>query len=209
VTLDLPAALQLVLVTDDALIRGRDPLLLCQAAVRGGCTMVQLRLKQWPDRELLALARALVSTLTVPVLVNDRLDIAKAADAAGVHLGWDDLAPALARRQAARPFAIGSSVGNMGEVARGEPADYWGIGPIRATATKADAGTALGLDGALPLLGAAAGRPCVAIGGVVPGDIAALRHAGFTGVAVASGILGADDVESAARGYAAALELAR
>lgn len=200
--MNLARALRLLLVTDDALLAGADPLLPITAAVRGGVTAVQLRLKQLPDRELLALARRMVSALPVPVFVNDRLDIALAAGAAGVHLGADDLAPALARRIAPPGFVIGASVGNDAEMERGASADYWGIGPLHTTPTKHDAGAALGLDGVAAIAARAGGRPCVAIGGVAPDDVAPLRARGLTGVAVVRGILEQADVEGAARSYA-------
>jgi thiamine-phosphate pyrophosphorylase len=107
---NLADALRLLLVTDDRLLAGRDLVATCLDAVAGGVTAVQLRLKHVPDRELLARAEALVRALPVPVFVNDRLDLALAAGAAGVHLGPDDLAPALARRIAPAGFWIGASV---------------------------------------------------------------------------------------------------
>jgi thiamine-phosphate pyrophosphorylase len=189
-----------MLVTDDNLLAGRDPVEACAAAVRGGVTCVQLRLKHAAPRDLVAVARRLVSALPVPVLVNDRPDVALAAGAAGVHLGPDDLAPRLARRVLGPAAIIGASVGTSEEVGRGREADYWGIGPWRATGTKPDAGESLGQAGVRRLVLLAAGRPCVAIGGVRPEDTAAVLAAGCVGVAVASGIL-AGDPEAAARRY--------
>jgi thiamine-phosphate pyrophosphorylase len=201
---NLAAVLRLLLVTDDSLVAGRDIVALCQAAVRGGVTAVQLRLKRSSDRELFALAQRLVTEMNVPEFVNDRLDIAMAAGAAGVHLGADDLAPALARAIVPPNFIIGASVGSDDEVARGAAADYWGIGPLRLTRTKDDAGSALGLARAGRIVERADGRPSVLIGGVQPGDVADARATGFAGVAVVSGILGSDDIEAAARRYASA-----
>lgn len=201
---NLAEALRLLLVTDDRLVAGRDVVALCEAAVQGGVTSVQLRLKTVPDRELVALARALIAAVPVPVFLNDRVDVALAAGAAGVHLGSDDLAPALARRIVPPGFIIGASVGSDAEITRGVSADYWGIGPLHATATKGDAGAALGLDGAAALLVRASGRPCVLIGGVQPADVVPARAAGFAGVAVVSGILAGVDVRAGAERYAAA-----
>jgi thiamine-phosphate diphosphorylase len=107
----------------------------------------------------------------------------------------------LARTIVPAGFVIGASVGSESEVVRGSAADYWGIGPLRATATKLDAGAPLGLGGARDLLALAGGRPCVVIGGVRLEDVLPARTAGFAGVAVASGILATDDVEAAARRY--------
>ena len=198
---NLAATLRLLLVTDDALLAGRDAVAVCEAAVRGGVTAVQLRLKLATDAELFALSRRLVETLAVPVLVNDRVDIALAAGAHGVHLGADDLAPVLARRIVPSGFIIGASVGSEGEIERGLAADYWGIGPLHLSATKPDAGVALGLGGARALRDRAGSRPCVVIGGVSVADVEPVMAAGFAGVAVVSGILGSVDVEGAARGY--------
>ena len=83
----------------------------------------------------------------MPVIVNDRPDVALAVGAAGVHLGLDDLPVALARAIAPPGFVIGASVGSEGEAAAAVEADYWGIGPWRVTTTKADAGAGLGADG--------------------------------------------------------------
>lgn len=199
--MNLSHSLTLVLVTDDALLVGRDPVATCIAAVRGGVTMVQLRLKHASDPEVLELTRTLVSALPVPLIVNDRLDIALIGGAAGVHLGSDDLPPALARRIAPPGFIIGASVGTPEEIPRGFSADYWGVGPLHISSTKVDAGAALGWDGVRRIVAESSGRPVVAIGGVRPEDVAEARHAGCAGVAVVSGILGAEDVEAASRAY--------
>jgi thiamine-phosphate pyrophosphorylase len=193
-----------MLVTDDDLIGGRDVVALARAAEAGGATAVQLRLKRAPLREQVGLARTLVEALTVPVLVNDRPDVAMAAGAAGVHLGPDDLPVALTRAIAPPGFVVGASVGSMEEAAAAEAADYWGIGPWRVTTTKADAGEGLGPDGFARLVRLSAGRPCLAIGAVRPGDLPLVRAAGGSGVAVVSGILGALDVRAAAAAYAQA-----
>jgi len=193
-----------MLVTDDGLIGGRDVVALARAAEAGGATAVQLRLKRAPPREQVGLARALVEALTVPVLVNDRPDVAIAAGAAGVHLGPDDLPVRLTRAITPHGFVIGASVGSMEEAAGAEAADYWGIGPWRITTTKADAGEGLGPEGFARLVRLAAGRPCLAIGAVRPEDLPLVRAAGGSGVAVVSGILGALDVRAAAAAYAEA-----
>ena len=190
-----------MLVTDDALVAGRDLLALARAAERGGVTAVQLRLKRASPRELCEIARALGHALRVPVLVNDRLDVAIAAGAAGVHLGPDDLPMALARRIVPPDFIVGASVGNGDEATAARAADYWGVGPWRATGTKTDAGDPLGPEGLRRIVALAGAIPCVAIGGVRPEDMSAVRAAGGVGVAVVSGILGAGDLEQAARRY--------
>jgi thiamine-phosphate pyrophosphorylase len=135
------------------------------------------------------------------VLVNDRTDIAIAAGAAGVHLGPEDLHPAMARKIAPQDFIIGVSVGSEAEVPRGAAGDYWGIGPLHISSTKHDAGKALAWGGVRALLARSGGKPCVVIGGVVPGDLPAARAAGMSGVAVVSGILASSDVRQAAKVY--------
>jgi thiamine-phosphate pyrophosphorylase len=209
---NLVESLRLMLVTDDRLGIGADLVAACVAAARGGATSVQLRLKKATAREQVALARALVAQLAplgVPLLVNDRPDVALAAGATGVHLGPDDLPVDLARPLAAAAgvaaFLIGASVGSETEAGLNGGADYWGIGPWRATMTKADAGAALGVEGFARLARLAGGHPCIAIGGIRPEDGPAVRAAGGVGVAVVSGILGDADPAAAARRYRAAL----
>jgi thiamine-phosphate pyrophosphorylase len=190
-----------MLVTDDRLLRGRELIAVALAAERGGITSLQLRLKQAAPRELAELVRALGRALTVPVLVNDRPDVALAAGAAGVHLGPDDLPVELTRRIVPAGFIIGASVGSEAEARGAAAADYWGIGPWRETPTKGDAGSGLGPEGFGRLVQLAGKRPCVAIGGVTPEDVPAVLAMGGSGVAVVSGILGAENVEAAARAY--------
>ena len=192
-----------MLVTDDRLAEGRDLVALALAAERGGATSVQLRLKRAAARDQVERARALVAALRIPVLVNDRPDVALAAGAAGVHLGPDDLPVALVRRIAPPGFIVGASAGTADEAAAAAGADYWGVGPWRATGTKADAGEALGAEGVRQLASTAGGRPCIGIGGVRPDDVPRVLAAGGAGVAVVSGILGERDVEEATRRYAA------
>jgi thiamine-phosphate pyrophosphorylase len=198
---NVAALVRLMLVTDDALLDGRDLVEVARAAERGGVSSVQLRLKRVSAREQVTLARGLVAALRVPVLVNDRPDVAIAAGAAGVHLGSQDLPAALVRRIAPPGFVIGASVGSETEADGAGEADYWGIGPWRVSPTKRDAGEALGPAGFGSLVRRAGGRPCLAIGAVRPDDVPAVRAAGGAGVAVVSGILGEDDVEAAARRY--------
>lgn len=201
---NVAASVRLMLVTDDRLMAGRDPVALAREAEAGGATAVQLRLKHASPREQVTLARALVAALRIPVLLNDRPDIAIAAGAAGVHLGPDDVAVALARAIAPAGFIIGASVGSETEAAAATDADYWGIGPWRVTSTKVEAGAALGMDGFARLVSLASGKPCIAIGAVRPDDVPLVRAAGGVGVAAISGLLGVVDVRRAAVEYASA-----
>jgi thiamine-phosphate pyrophosphorylase len=193
-----PAALTLLAITDD-LRDGRAGLVArAEAAVRGGATMVQLRLKDVDGRTLVEVARELVAALSVPVLVNDRADVALAAGAAGVHLGADDLPPRALRRVVPDGFVIGASVGSDAELPQAEGADYVGIGPVFATASKSDAGDAIGVA-EFARLAALTGLPAVAIGGITPENTPAVLAAGACGVAVIRAVFGADDPSSAAR----------
>jgi thiamine-phosphate pyrophosphorylase len=191
-----------MLVTDDRLLADRDLVEVCRAAERGGVSAVQLRLKDATPAELVVQLRRLKAVLVVPVLVNDRLDVALAGGADGVHLGPDDVPVSLARRLAPPGFLLGASVGDPEEAAQGRAADYWGVGPWKVTATKSDAGDALGAAGLREIVSSAGGIPCVAIGGAEPGDVASILGCGAVGVAVVSGLLGEPDIEQAARRYA-------
>lgn len=192
--------LRLMLILDIPLLAGRDPVETAAAAARGGATSVQVRWKAGTDREVVTLARRLREALHVPVLINDRLDVAIAAGCAGAHLGADDLPILLARKVAPKGTLVGASVGDEREAAASAGADYVGIGPWRVTTTKKDAGAALGADGVRRLLGMVK-APAVVIGGVRPEDVGAIMALGAAGVAVAGGILSASDTEVAARLY--------
>jgi len=204
----LADALRLMLVTDDHLLGDRDLVTICRAAEAGGVTSIQIRLKLEEPRSMLSLVRAVMDAVRIPVVVNDRLDVAVAAGAAGVHLGPDDLPVTLARRIVPVGFWIGASVGTEAEVPGGAAADYWGIGPVRRTSTKSGAGDPLGVSGFERLARSSSpSQPCVAIGGVRPEDVAPMFGAGAAGVAVASGILAAEDVQAAAARYRRAIGL--
>src|SRR5881397_3379854 len=204
----LVESLRLMVLTDAALLKGRDVVDVCRRAVAGGATALQLRHKGAMPHELAALARALVAALPVPVLVNDRVDVALAAGAAGAHLGQED--PPLDRLRPHVPpgFLLGLSVGSPAEAERGRawPADYWSIGPCFATANKADAGPPLGAGGFARLARLAPdGVPVIGIGGVTAGNAASLMSAGAAGVAVIGAVWTATDPGAAARALRAAL----
>lgn len=197
-----------MVITDPALLKGREALTVCRAAVRGGATMIQVRWKDGSASDLLALARVLAVSLPVPVLVNDRVDVALAAQAAGAHLGQDDLPAAAIRPHLPPGFVLGTSVGSAQEAARARqwPVDYWSIGPCHGTANKPDAGPPLGPEGFAALARLApAGLPVIGIGGIGPANATAIMRAGATGVAVIGAVLGAGDAETAARSIRTAL----
>ena len=201
-----PESLKLLAITDD-LRDGRDGLVArTAAAVRGGATMIQLRLKDENARSMVEVALALLAALPahVPLIINDRVDVALAAGAAGVHLGADDMPVAAARRIAPPGFVIGASVGNDSEVPNSRVADYVGIGPLFATGSKADAGSAIG-SAELARLAALCALPAVAIGGIDPSNVHDAIAAGARGVAVISAVFHARDPEAAARAMRSAI----
>lgn len=200
----LREALAVVAITDD-LRDGIDGLVArALAAERGGMTMLQVRLKHASSRELLRLTRALVAALQVPVIVNDRIDIAIVAGAAGAHLGMSDLPIALARTLAPSAFLLGASLGAAEELPELDSADYVGVGPVFATPSKHDAGSALGIAGAVALAHAA-NRPAVAIGGLDTANSTSVVAAGFDGVSVIRAVLSQTDPEAAARALRSAV----
>ncbi len=193
----------LYLVLDRSLSRGRSHGNIVAAAVAGGVSCVQLREKQCSTREFLDQARALLTVLRprgIPLIINDRLDIALAVGADGVHLGQDDLPIAEARRLAGEQMIIGISAETVEHAVAAERAgaDYIGVSPVYATATKRDHAVPLGLAG----IGAIRARttiPLVGIGGINAANAAAILAAGADGIAVVSAIVAADDPASAAR----------
>lgn len=204
----LRQALRLYLVVDPDFVAG-DPIPTLRAALAGGVTMVQLRSKHRTDRETLAIGRpmqALCRAATVPLVVNDRLDLALALDADGVHLGVDDLPLDDARRLADPGFLVGYSpeTDEQARTAAKCGADYLGIGPIFGTSTKADAGSALGPD-EFARRRALSELPVVAIGGIGAANAPEAMAAGADGIAVVTAILRAADPEAAARSLAEAV----
>ena len=193
-----PKILRLVAITDDAEDKRGTLVDRVAAAVRGGATSVQLRLKGATPREVVSIARQLVTTLTVPVIVNDRADIALAAGAAGVHVGEADLPVAAIRRFAPADFIIGASLGSDAEAENAKSADYVGIGPIFGSDSKENAGTAIGIDG-FKRLAALSQLPAIAVGGISATTAAQIVAAGAAGVAVINAIFKGDDPETATR----------
>jgi thiamine-phosphate pyrophosphorylase len=201
-----PATIRLIAITDSLRDGPRGLALRAAAAVAGGATMVQLRLKEESARSLVEIARIVrVMIPDVPLIINDRADVALAADADGVHVGVDDLSPALLRRIAPAGFIIGASVGSDEEVDRSAGADYVGIGPVYATGSKPDAGAAIGPE-RFSELARRCGLPAVAIGGISAETVSSVAAAGAQGVAVISALFGASDPTEAARALRSALD---
>ena len=200
------SSVRLIAITDSLRDGPRGLALRAAAAVFGGATMIQLRLKEESARSLVEIARSIQAMVPdVPLVVNDRADVALATGAAGVHVGVDDLAPALLRRVVPPGFIIGASVGSEDEAARAAGADYVGIGPVFATGSKSDAGAAIGAA-RFAELAQRCGLPAVAIGGITSHHVAEVMSAGASGVAVISALFGASDPTQAARAIRSALD---
>ncbi len=188
--------LSLYLVTDSGLCGERRLEDIVEAAVQGGCTMVQLREKNLDTGTFIARARILKKVLApyhVPLIINDRVDVALAADADGVHLGQHDMSIEDARRLLGNKI-IGWSVESMDDVRRANEldVDYIGISPVFATPTKTDTAQPFGIEGTRQAA-AISKHPAIGIGGINRNTIDSLRNCGLAGVAVVSDIMLADD----------------
>lgn len=193
------------LVTDDGCLQGRALLDCVREALEGGVTLVQYRAKTASSAEMYAEAlqlKALCDSFNVPLIINDRLDIAMAVGAAGVHLGQDDLPCAAARKILGEDYIIGVSAHNPAEAkaALQSGADYLGCGAVFGTATKADV-KKLGTEG-LTTICREKGLPVVGIGGVTADNYREVRAAGADGAAIVSGILAQPDIRTTVRAIA-------
>lgn len=202
----------LYLITDPDIAGERTILDVVGRALPGGVSLVQLRDKTASARDLLEQARALKTLLEphgVPLVVNDRVDIAAAAGV-GCHIGQSDLPAAAARAMLGDEAILGLSLDRAAQTPAADPAhlDYVAHGPFAATATKADAGQAVGVEG-IEAVRRLTALPLVAIGGIDAGNAAAAIHAGADGVAVVAAIIGAGDPEAAARALRCAVDAAR
>ncbi|MCQ0091035.1 thiamine phosphate synthase [Roseovarius sp. M141] len=174
-----------------------------RAAVAAGVGIVQLRDKHASDAEMVALARE-VQQITratgAALVINDRVQVAIDVGADGLHVGQGDGDIAAIRARIGPDMALGLSIEMQAQLGAIAPnsVDYLGVGPLRATATKPDAAQPLGMDGLARII-AATPLPCVAIGGIKPGDAGAIRQAGAAGIAVVSAISRAPDMQAAAR----------
>jgi thiamine-phosphate pyrophosphorylase len=208
-----PFALDLYLVTDRELCGARGVEAVVAEAVAGGTTVVQLRDDATPDAELVALARRLVALLKpegVPLIVNNRIEIAVAAGAAGVHVGQSDESAALARSRLGPSAIVGLSITEAAQLTAipVDAVDYLGVGPVFATATKPDAAPAMGLAG-LAGIRSLTRLPIVAIGGLDRTNAGSAIAAGADGIAVVSAICAAVSPRSAARELSGLVQAAR
>lgn len=202
-----------VLADDDPRWRN-DALAQARAACAGGAAVVQLRAKHGADGETLRLAeriRALTREADVLFFVNDRFDLALLADADGVHLGQDDLAPSRLPTHARRRLLVGRSSHTLSqaEATRAEPCDYVAMGPVFGTTSKASPWSARGLDLVRAAAAAVGRRPLVAIGGVDAARAPDVVRAGARGVAVISAVAAAADPVAAVQALARAVREAQ
>lgn len=206
----IPFDLSLYLVTDRPLSGGRDMAWIVREAAAGGVTMVQLREKECSTAEFIALARELKRTLIplgIPLIINDRVDVALAVDADGVHIGQSDMPYETARALLGKDKIIGLSVETMEEViaANALDVDYIGISPVYATPTKTDTLAPFGLEGIEKVMRLSRHR-CVAIGGMNRNTIGEVIERGVEGVAVVSAIVAAESPREASEGLVAIIK---
>lgn len=193
----------LYLVTDRGILKGRDIFEAVEAAIRGGITLLQLREKDASSREFYEIAlqmKRLAASHRIPLIINDRLDIALAVDADGLHVGQDDLPVDVARRILGPGKILGCSVSTAEEAKEAERAgaDYLGAGSVYPTGSKDLVKPPIGPEG-LARIKEAVSIPVVGIGGINLSNIAEVKRAGADGISVISAILGSEDIEGAAR----------
>jgi len=192
---------RLHVLTDTGLQKRYSHIELAEMAIAGGADAIQFRQKHGSTREMIETAcrmRELCVKAGVTFIVNDRVDIAIASKADGVHLGQDDFPIALARRILGNDKIIGGSAGNIDEAVNcaDEGADYIGFGPVFQTSSKKDAGPAAGIEGIKSLFGRI-NIPVIAIGGINSGNVSLITGAGAYGIAVISAVCCAEDPTSA------------
>ncbi len=192
-----PLNLDLHLVTDRSLSLGRDLIEIVQAAVQGGVSLVQLREKTCDTRTFVELGKAVAAILkgtSVPLLINDRVDVALAVGADGVHIGQSDMPYADARRLLGPEAIIGLSVESDADALAAETldVDYLGLSPVFTTPTKTELTKQLGLEGVAAIRHISRHR-LVAIGGLNSNNIPAVLSAGADGIAAVSAICSAPD----------------
>jgi thiamine-phosphate pyrophosphorylase len=209
-----PIRWDLYVITDEALGGGRSHEEQARAALAGGAGLIQLRDKTAATRRLYEAAlaiRGLTRSAGALLIVNDRLDIALAADADGLHVGPGDLPVSVARRLLRPGMILGASAGTPAEAiaAERDGADYLGVGAVyEARGSKADAGAPVGPERVREIR-AAVRIPIVGIGGIKADNAGAVIAAGADGVAVITGVVAARDIEAAAARFAEAIRAAR
>ncbi len=194
--------LSLYLVTDRSLSLGRSLESVVAQAVEGGVTMVQLREKDCSTLEFYEQAILLKKCLhpyNIPLIINDRLDIALACDAEGLHIGQSDIPYDIARKLLGKDKIIGLSVECLQDAVNANEldVDYIGISPVFGTPTKTDTAPALGLEGIREIVKISR-HPAVGIGGINQANAADIIEAGADGISVVSAIMSASDPKQAA-----------
>jgi len=203
----------LYVITDAKLSRGRSHLEVAQVAIEGGASIIQFREKEMTTRELVETAwrlKELTKEKGVPFIVNDRLDVALAVEADGVHVGQEDMPATLARKLIGPDKILGVSASTVEEAlqAEKEGADYVSASPVFTTPTKPDAPPPTGLEG-LRAIVKAINLPVIAIGGINEENVREVIEAGAHGVAVISAVVSAPDIAAAARRLRETVEAAR
>ena len=202
--------LQVYLVTDPDLAAGKDLCAIVEQAVKGGVSMVQIREKKASTLDFYQQALAIKKILRpykVPLIINDRLDIALAVDAEGLHIGQSDLPYAIARQLLGKDKIIGLSVENIEQAKEANEldVDYIGLSPVFSTQTKEDIAKPLELEG-IREIASFTKHPTVAIGGINKENTASILEAGADGIAVVSAIICSDTPELAAKELADEVE---
>jgi thiamine-phosphate pyrophosphorylase len=198
-----PSDLLLYLCTDRGILGNRSLTDAVEQAIAGGVTLIQIREKDATSREFYEIGLAVhevTSSHQVPLIVNDRLDIAQAIGAEGLHVGQSDLPAHVVRRILGPAAIIGVSARTVETALEAQHggADYIGTGAVYPTGSKLDAGDAIGLQQLAEVV-QAIDIPVVGIGGITPENAPAVIQAGAVGISLISAILGADDIEAAAR----------
>ncbi len=199
----MPVDYSLYLVTDRGMLRDISLYSAVEKAIKGGVTLLQLREKDTGSGEFYNIAmemKKLANSNGVPLVINDRLDIALAVDADGLHIGQEDLPLEVARALLGPGKIIGYSVSNVAEAVYGEKngADYLGVGPVYHTGSKVTEIKPIGTAG-LKKIKESVSIPVVGIGGIGMANIAEVKKSGIEGISVISAILASADTEAAAR----------
>lgn len=193
----------LYLITDRELAGSKNFFIAVRRALAGGVSLLQVREKYVSSREFYNIGielKKLAAEFAVPMIINDRADIAVAVDADGVHVGQDDLPLETIRRIIGQDKILGYSVSNIEEALYGEKmgADYLGAGPVYPTGSKQDAGAAIGVEGLKAIKGSVK-IPVVGIGGIGTNRLSQVKDTGIDGISVISAILSQDDTYRAAK----------
>jgi thiamine-phosphate pyrophosphorylase len=193
---------KLYLVTDRGVLKGRDLAESVEAAIRGGVTLVQLREKDISTLDFHKVAlevKAITRKYNIPLIINDRIDIALSVDAEGIHVGQDDMPCTVTRKIIGEDKIVGVSVSTLEEAIQAEKdgADYIGVGAIFPTSSKDDA-KSVSIE-VLKKIKETVSIPVVAIGGISSKNVSLLKPANIEGIAVISDILSKEDITKAAR----------